>query len=251
MGEPAWHLFERVADEYDEVLGFFSVYGASIVAALAPQRGLRFLDLGAGRGALSAAALERGCRVTAVDTAPTMLARLRAQYPQVGVAVMDAEALALADESFDVVAAAFVLHLLADPGRAAAEAYRVLVPGGMFALPSGGRPTSELSSHLDDLFAEFASLRPAGSEFGRPLSAADLLAAAGFTGIRERRAAVMVPVPDNPTLWRWVMSHGYRAFVDSLPTQRQQEFRRRVLSLPPYDRALGRTTPVWSGRRRG
>jgi len=28
---PAWQLFERVADEYDEVLPFFSTFGAYIM----------------------------------------------------------------------------------------------------------------------------------------------------------------------------------------------------------------------------
>ncbi len=249
MGEPAWRLFERVADEYDEVLPFFSVYGASIISALAPAPGCRFLDLGAGRGALAAAALERGCLVTAVDAAPTMVSRLKAQYPRTRACVMDAQSLAFAASCFDLVAAAFVLHLLADPGRAAAEAYRVLAAGGTFALPSGGLPASELSAHLDDLFAEFGRFRRPGSDFGRPLAAPDLLTAAGFTHIREQRAAVAVHVPDNQTLWRWAMSHGYRAFVHALPDQRRDDFHQRVLDLPPYDRTLSRTTSVWSGRR--
>src|SRR5262245_3126981 len=91
-----WRLFERVADEYDEVLPFFSTFGASIVSTLPLFDGCRFLDLGAGRGALTAAAHRRGCAVTAIDLSPAMVYRLSAQYPAVAVAVMDAEALGIA-----------------------------------------------------------------------------------------------------------------------------------------------------------
>jgi hypothetical protein len=67
----------------------------------------------------------------------------------------------------------------------------------------------------------------------------------------NRQAEVTVDVPDNETLWRWMMSHGYRAFVEALPVPHRERFRQRVLHFPPYDRALSRTTWVWSGRKGG
>jgi SAM-dependent methyltransferase len=245
---PAWQLFERVADEYDEVLPFFSTFGASIMSTVDLWPGCRVLDLGAGRGALTRAAAERGAEVIAIDASPAMTA-LTARLHGVRACVMDAHALGFRDGSFHVVASAFVLHLLDEPTRAAREAYRVLVPGGRFVLPGGGAPVSRLSTGLDELFVEFAGLRPAGSEFGRPLSAEDLLRATGFTDIQDRPATVTVNVPDNETLWRWMMSHGYRAFVEALPSPHRERFRQRVLQLPPYDRALSRRTSVWSGRK--
>jgi hypothetical protein len=126
----------------------------------------------------------------------------------------------------------------------------VLVAGGGFALTTGSRPAGELSTQLDALFTEFAGYRGPGSEFGWPIAPVELLTAAGFVDIRSEEAAVDVPVPDNSTLWRWAMSHGYRAFVEALPDERRREFQDRVLALPPYDRALRRTTSVWSGRKR-
>ncbi|MBW6435622.1 methyltransferase domain-containing protein [Actinoplanes hulinensis] len=84
-----WRIFDRVAADYDSVVPFFAEYGAAIVDVLGPAAGSRFLDLGAGRGALTAAALARGCVVTAVDAAPTMVALLATDHPEVDARVMD------------------------------------------------------------------------------------------------------------------------------------------------------------------
>jgi hypothetical protein len=81
------------------------------------------------------------------------------------------------------------------------------------------------------------------------LDAADLLTEAGFVDLREDRAEVAVHFPDNEMLWRWAMSHGYRAFVEDLPQEQRREFRARVLALPSEDRILRQATGVWSGRK--
>ncbi|MEV5603850.1 class I SAM-dependent methyltransferase [Streptomyces sp. NPDC052299] len=111
------------------------------MAWLAPVPGTRVLDLRAGRGALTAAALGRDCRVTAVDCAPGMVERLAVQYPQVREArVMEVHRLEYPDSSFDLVCAGFVVHLLDDPATAVQEVRRVLAPGG--CSPSPSRATS-------------------------------------------------------------------------------------------------------------
>ncbi|MEV0718428.1 methyltransferase domain-containing protein [Asanoa sp. NPDC050611] len=254
---PAWTLFDRVAADYDGVLPFFADFGRAIVDAVDPPAGCRFLDLGAGRGALTGPALARGCRVTAVDAAPAMCTRLRADHPGAEVHVMDAQALDLPAGGYDVVAASFVIHVLDDPAAGVAEAYRVLAPGGRFAFTGGSArggtgpdlPAPSLGTRMDALFMEFATHLPPGGSMGRPVDAADLLAEAGFVDLREDHAAVAVTVADNGTLWRWILTHGYRAFVEDLPADRRAEFRQRVLALPTDDRVLRRVTPVWSGRK--
>jgi ubiquinone/menaquinone biosynthesis C-methylase UbiE len=253
---PSWRLFDRIAGDYDEVAPFFAEYGAAIVAALDPPPGCRFLDLGAGRGALTGPALARGCVVSAVDAAPAMVELLAATYPAVDARVMDAQALDFAPDSFDLVAAAFVIHVLDDPAVGVAEAYRVLAPGGRFAVTGWSArsqrapvavPQQSLGARLDALFAEFAEYLPPGGSMGHPVDAADLLTNAGFVDLREDRAEVAIPFADNDTLWRWAMSHGYRAFVEDLPEQRHAEFHERVLALPDDDRVLRRASGVWSG----
>jgi SAM-dependent methyltransferase len=259
-----WGLFDRVAAEYDEVVPFFARYGVAIVAALAPAPGTRFLDLGAGRGALTGPALDRGCAVTAVDAAPQMARRTSMSYPGARACIMDAQALAFPSASFDLVAAAFVIHVLDNPGAGAAEAYRVLAPGGRFALTGnssqsqGERPddpalvdTRSLGSRLDALFAEFTACLQPGGSMGHPIDPADLLTEAGFIDLREDRVMVTVNFPDNHELWRWAMSHGYRAFIEGLPEERRYEFRARMLTLASDEPVLRRGTGVWSGRKPG
>jgi len=262
MEEPAWRLFDRVAADYDQVAPFFAEYGAAIVDVLDPPAGCRFLDLGAGRGALTAPALERGCVVTAVDAAPVMVERLAADHPAAVAHVMNAEALSLPSDRFDLVASAFVIHILDDPAAAVAEAYRVLAPGGRFALTGGSARGSSargssartdnvpsLGGRLDALFGEFAAYLPPNGSMGRPVDAADLLEEAGFVDLHEDHVGIAIAFPDKAMLWRWACSHGYRAFIDDLPDDRRREFHRRVMELPADDRVLRRATGIWSGRK--
>jgi SAM-dependent methyltransferase len=84
-------------------------------------RGRNVLDLGAGTGAASSAAL--GAHVVAVDSAIGMLLDRRESRPP--AAVGDALALPFHSDAFDVVIAAFSLNHLLDPGAGVREAGRV------------------------------------------------------------------------------------------------------------------------------
>jgi SAM-dependent methyltransferase len=91
--------------------------------------GRAVLDLGAGTGAASRAALAAGARsVVALDVAPGMLAHDAGRRPP-GL-VGDSVALPVRSGSFGAVVAAFSLNHLDDPAAGLAEAARVLVPGG-------------------------------------------------------------------------------------------------------------------------
>jgi ubiquinone/menaquinone biosynthesis C-methylase UbiE len=91
--------------------------------------GRRVLDLGAGTGAASRAALAAGASsVIAVDAAAGMLAHEAARRPP--AAVGDAVALPLATATMGAVVAAYSLNHLDDPARGLVEAARTLEPGG-------------------------------------------------------------------------------------------------------------------------
>jgi SAM-dependent methyltransferase len=105
----------------------------------------RVLDVACGPGTAALAALELGASsVVGVDFAPGMIAAAREAaraVPTLQLAVADALALPVANERFDVVISSFGLIFAPDPVRAAAEAARVLRPGGrlgLLAWPPGG-----------------------------------------------------------------------------------------------------------------
>jgi SAM-dependent methyltransferase len=247
-------VFERLAPRYDEVLPFFRAMATEIVDALPIGDGTRVLDLGAGTGALTARAMARGALVTAIDAAPAMIARLRQEHPGVSAHVMDAHDLRFPDESFDVVMAGFVMHVLDDPDAAARGVRRVLSPGGVFAFTAPGPPPGmDLPPQPGaGLWAEFEQYLPPGGGIGRPLNGGALLGDTGFTGVAAHPVSVDLPMPGGgETLWRWHLSHGSAGFINDLPPDRRDEFRQRLVAATDEAgvRALRITTTLWTGRK--
>lgn len=93
----------------------------------------RVLEVGVGTG-LNLGHYAEGTRVTGIDLSARMLDVARERAERLGRAVDlragDAQALDLADASFDSVVITFALSTIPDDRRALTEARRVLVPGG-------------------------------------------------------------------------------------------------------------------------
>lgn len=117
----AWQLGPgRIYDRLAEVL---------LTRCPVPLRGCRVLDVGAGTGAASRAALAAGAAaVVAMDAAFGMLLHdAKARPPAVAG---DALALPFAEASFDAAVAAFSLNHLTDPAGGLLEMARVTRSGG-------------------------------------------------------------------------------------------------------------------------
>jgi phosphatidylethanolamine/phosphatidyl-N-methylethanolamine N-methyltransferase len=95
--------------------------------------GEKVLLVGSGTG-LDLDMIPAGVAVTAIDLAPAMLVKLRRRARRLRVTVdaqvMDAEALAFPDASFDAVILHLILAVVPHPVRCAREVARVLRPGG-------------------------------------------------------------------------------------------------------------------------
>jgi ubiquinone/menaquinone biosynthesis C-methylase UbiE len=95
------------------------------------------VEIGSGTGA-SLPHYERAARVVAVEPDESMASRLPARIAEASVPIEvvngHAEELPFTDESFDAAVFAFVLCSVEDPGRALAEARRVLKPNGKLVL---------------------------------------------------------------------------------------------------------------------
>jgi SAM-dependent methyltransferase len=97
------------------------------------RRGRRVLDVGCGTGGFAVAIAEAtGARVVGCDRSPSFLAYASEKSDAVEWVQGDAEGLPFADSSFDRVLMSLLLHQLEEPGRAVAEAFRVLrSPGAL------------------------------------------------------------------------------------------------------------------------
>ena len=143
-------IFADVARRYDDMndlmsAGLHRLWKDDLVTALGPPRSGRAfhcLDVAGGTGDIAQRILAiggTGVRVTLCDISPEMIAegKRRARNSGIGghleFAVGNAEALPFPDGSFDGYTIAFGIRNVTDVGRALAQAYRVLKPGGRFA----------------------------------------------------------------------------------------------------------------------
>lgn len=135
-----------------------------------PLSGARLLDAGTGTGAVAAAALARGAKVTAVDAEPDMVARAAATAPGADVRQATLPVLPFADGEFDAVVGNFVLNHVSRPSATLAELRRVIRAGGRIAVTVWAAPAApgkallgralKASGALDRLACGFPSLAP-------------------------------------------------------------------------------------------
>ena len=128
--------------------------------------------------------------MVAIDRSPEVLARARALAARRGVTnvsweVGEIERLPLADASVDVVLLSQALHHAETPGRALAEAHRVVAPGGRVLI-------LDLRAHDQDWVRDRLNDRWLGFE-DRAL--AGLVAGAGFTDVRTATGASLADGP--------------------------------------------------------
>lgn len=109
-----------------------------LIEALDVRSTERVLDVATGSGNAALAAARRGCDVVGVDYVPALLERARRRAEAEGLHAEfvegDAEALPVADASFDVVSSVFGVMFAPDQERTAAELVRVTRPGGRIGL---------------------------------------------------------------------------------------------------------------------
>ncbi|HUK58029.1 MAG TPA: methyltransferase domain-containing protein [Stellaceae bacterium] len=133
--------YTRWAPVYDLFFGPIFAPGRRAAIAAAEQVGGRILEVGVGTG-ISLPGYSAHCRIVGIDLSEGMLKKARARAARRGLdnverlEVMDAEHLAFADASFDVVVAHYVVSAVPNPEAALDEFARALRPGGEIVILS-------------------------------------------------------------------------------------------------------------------
>ena len=133
----AW---DAIAEGYDQYVAPQEADLANEALELSGLKpGERFLDIAAGTGGLSLPAARLGADVLATDWSPAMIERFTARARAEGLAnvegrVMDAHALELEDDTFDVTGSQFGVMLVPDQATALREMVRVTKRGGRVLL---------------------------------------------------------------------------------------------------------------------
>jgi len=247
------------AASYDEVAGIFDelteAHARPLARALAgaidaPAR-RRVLDIGCGTGLVAfevarqagagdGTAQGHKAEVIGIDLSEGMLAAAAAKAAEADPAGLvsfrrgDAEALDLPDGHADGYVSLYAYRHFPHPDRAAAEAFRVLAPGGrcaiaigsaprLLSVPGMGRAAAALArmtreglgreraapGHLDALVARHVPSVPVveTSEWSDGLSdpsgrLMEILAGAGFADLRRDWVGARFDLPDTEAFWR-------------------------------------------------
>jgi phosphatidylethanolamine/phosphatidyl-N-methylethanolamine N-methyltransferase len=153
--------YARWAPVYDLVFGAVFERGRMAAIAAAEQIGGRILEVGVGTG-LSLPDYARTNRIVGIDISEPMLRKARERVAEGaldhvdGLSVMDAEGLAFADATFDVIVGQYLITAVPDPEATLDEFARVLKPGGEIVLVNHIGAETGLRRAFEQWFAPVA-----------------------------------------------------------------------------------------------
>jgi SAM-dependent methyltransferase len=233
-------------DAYEAYVGRWSrQVAARFVPWLGVPAGRRWLDVGCGTGALTAAIHAAGGTVVGVDPSAGFLAGRR------DVLVADAQALPFLSDAFDAVVSGLALNFVPDAARAMAELTRVATPGATVAAYVWDYADGmAMMRHFWDVARQVDPGAPDEADafpLCRPTALADLWHGLGDITVE----AIEIPTvfPDFDAYWRpFLGGQGAApAYLVSLPPEQRQEIRIRLADrLPQQDIRL--TARAWAVR---
>ncbi|MFQ5507787.1 MAG: class I SAM-dependent methyltransferase [Leptospirillia bacterium] len=238
--QPDWN---RIAQKFDLWLPHLAPVTDHLLDGLQADNPRRILDMACGTGepALTLAMRYPDASITLVDAAAGMVNVARKKAETAGLenlrfGVMPAESLQFPDAAFDRVVCRFGVMLFTDPVAGLGEMWRVLTPGGRFALSVWGGPdevpaltitVNALNLHLPEdtrsqIVNQVTSLGPEGVLDGT-------LQSAGFGDFEISRHILPYTFPDFDAYWDLVQaSEILKAQFDALTPDQHDQVRDEV-----------------------
>jgi len=234
---------------YERHMGVWSgLAGDVFLDWLAPDQGLRWVDVGCGNGAFSELIVERcaPAQVEGIDPSEGQLAFARTR-PAARLArfqLGDAMALPFAGNSFDVATMALVIFFVPDPAKGLSEMARVTRPGGTIAtyawdLLGGGFPLEPIQAELRAM--SIAPLMPPSPHASRTENLRALWTNAGATDLETRVIKVHRTFASFDEFWSIAMTSSIRTIIGKMSAADVEGLKSRVRERLPAD-TTGRIT---------
>lgn len=243
--------------DYELFMGRWSRgVGSVFVESLGLQRGLRWLDVGCGTGALTEAILSDAdpSAVAGVEPSTHFVEAARQRLgDQVDLQVAGGENLPFAADSFDVVVSGLALNFVPDPVAALREWKRVAAPGGVVSVyvwdyADGMELLRVFWDTVLDMDSSAADLDEANRfPLCQPDALADAFSAAGFLNAASSAIEIDTRFSSFDDYWSPFLAGQGPAptYVSNLPPSNRRELRELLRTKLPPDGPIDLVARAW------